>query len=288
MTHDNEILSEPSTQSSEKAASESLEYIQYVSLSKIVVSPYQPRRAFQISDLEELAQSIRAVGLIHPPLVRPIPGTDIFELISGERRLRAAQMIDLPTIPVYIRKTTPSTAAQAALIENIQRVDLNPIEIAKGLKRLIEECFLTQEQLASKIGKKRSTVANYIRLLLLPQIIQDSITHNIISMGHAKAILSIADEKEQLALHTSIIEKKLNVREAEYAASCVGKKRKNEQQDPSKRDLHVEELTKKMREKFGTAVSIQAKSNHKGRISIDYYNLDDLDRLLLILGVSYE
>lgn len=261
--------------------------LKHVSLAHICVNPYQPRREFKLEDLEELAQSIRTVGILHPPLVRPLPNSHLYELISGERRFRAAQLAALTTIPVYIRKTSYSISAQAALIENIQRVDLNPLEIAKALKRLIVEFGLTQEQLANQIGKKRSTLANYLRLLTLPLMIQESIAKGFITMGHAKAILALDQEERQILLHELILRDNLNVREAEQTAQRIGEKAKKQQLSYVSRDFYLEQLADKIREKLGTQVSIQAKGK-KGRISIDYYSLDDLDRLLSLLGVSHD
>lgn len=256
-------------------------------LSQIRLNPYQPRREFKVEDLEELAQSIRSVGLIHPPLVRPLPDSHLYELISGERRFRAAQLASLTTIPVYVRKTGCSISAQAALIENIQRVDLNPLEIAKALKRLMLEFGLTQDQLAQQIGKKRSTLANYLRLLNLPLSIQDSIAKECITLGHAKAILALDQEEKQVLLHEIILRDDLNVREAEQAAKRIGEKAKKQQLSFVPRDFYLEQLANKMRERLGTQVSIQAKGK-KGRISIDYYSFDDLDRLLALLGISQD
>lgn len=258
--------------------------LKHVPLSQILVNPYQPRREFNVEELEELAQSIRMVGLLHPPLVRPLPSSDFYELISGERRLRAAQLACLSTIPVYIRKTSDSISAQAALIENIQRVDLNPLEIAKALKQLILEFGYTQDQLANQIGKKRSTIANYLRLLSLPSMIQESLSTNRMTMGHAKAILSLDKEDQQLLLHALILRDGLNVREAEQAANRIEKKGKRQELSYVTRDFHLEQLADKMRERLGTQVFIETKGK-RGRISIDYYSLDDLDRLLTLFGI---
>lgn len=256
-------------------------------LSHILVNPYQPRREFKLEDLEELAQSIRAVGILHPPLVRPLPESDTYELISGERRFRAAQLAGLMAIPVYIRKTSYSVSAQAALIENIQRVDLNPLEIAKALKRLMNEFGFTQDHLAQQLGKKRSTIANYLRLLTLPQGIQEGVAKDCISMGHAKAILALDREDKQVLLYELILRDDLTVREAEQAAGRIADKAKKQKLSYASRDFYLEQLADKMRERLGTKVLIQAKGK-RGRISIDYYNLDDLDRLLAILGIKQE
>ena len=160
--------------------------IKEIDLDQIIVNPYQPRRHFSLEELEELASSIQMVGLIHPPVVRP-KERDMFELVSGERRFRAAQLAGLKKIHVLVRSSSNSLSAQAALIENIQRVDLNPIEIAKALKSLIEQFNFQQEELAARVGKKRSTVANYLRLLGLPKNIQDSVSQEMIQHGSCKS-----------------------------------------------------------------------------------------------------
>lgn len=261
--------------------------LKHISLELIRVNPYQPRSDFDLEELKALAQSIKTVGILHPPLVRPLPDSDHYELISGERRYRAAQLASLATIPVYIRKTEEVVSAQAALIENIQRVDLNPLEIAKALKKLIFEFGFSQEQLAIQVGKKRSTVSNYLRLLSLPQTIQESIFKGFISMGHAKAILSLDQEDKQVLLHELILRDDLSVRDAEKGAARIGEKARKQQLTYLPRDFYLEQLAEKVREKLGTKVTIQPKGK-KGRITIDYYNYDDLDRLLVLFGVKSE
>lgn len=261
--------------------------LKHIPLAHIVLNPHQPRREFKSEELEELAQSIRVVGILHPPLVRPLPNSNFYELISGERRFRAAQLAGLMTIPVYIRKIDQSLSAQAALIENIQRVDLNPLEIAKALKSLMKEFGHTQDHLAQQIGKKRSTIANYLRLLTLSSTIQTSIAKECISMGHAKAILALNHEDEQSLLHELILRDDLTVREAEQAANRIGKKAKKKELNYVSRDFYLEQLVDKIRTRLGTRVSIQAKGK-KGRITIDYYGYDDLDRLLVLLGITQE
>lgn len=261
--------------------------VKHVNVANIRVNPHQPRREFKQEELEDLAQSIRSVGLLHPPLVRPLPNSENYELISGERRVRASQLASLKVIPVYIRKAghSTSTSALAALIENIQRVDLNPLEIARALKKIMIEFNLTQDQLSGKIGKKRSSTANYLRLLTLPQMIQESLICETITMGHAKAILSLDREEKQMLLHEIILRDDLNVRQAEVAALRIGEKAKKQQLKYISRDFYLEQLAEKIREKLGTQVLIQGKGK-RGRITIDYYSLDDLDRLLLLFGVS--
>lgn len=261
------------------------EILKEVPVEKIVVNRYQPRRHFAPQELEELAASIKAVGLIHPPTVRPYPEIDGYEIISGERRFRASQLAGLTSIFVIIRDSDSITSAQAALIENIQRVDLNPIEIAKALKSLIDEFSLNQDDLALRVGKKRSTVANYLRLLSLPKNIQDSVSSGHMTMGHAKAILSLEGFEKQNWLHDLILRDDMTVREAEEAALRLSQKAKKQKLEYAPRDFYLEQLSEKLQEALGTKVMIQGKGK-KGRISIDYYNLDDLDRVLSLLGVA--
>lgn len=260
--------------------------IKEVLLQNVRVNPHQPRRHFSSQELEELAESIEEVGLIHPPLVRPVEEEEgIYELISGERRYRACQLAGLTTIPVIIRTSSELMSAQQALVENIQRVDLNPLEIAKALKALMDDFGLSQEQLAHRVGKNRSTVANYLRLLVLPRGIQESIDMGKITMGHAKAILSMSGFERQGLLHDLIIRDDLTVREAEQAAQRIQQKEKKKKLVHANRDFVLEQLSEKIQQKLGTKVNIIGKGK-KGRIYIDYYNLDDLDRLLAIFGVD--
>jgi ParB family chromosome partitioning protein len=270
----------------EETTKENRDDLREVLLSQIQINPYQPRREFKKEELQELADSIKAVGIIHPPLVRMLGDSEKYELIAGERRFRASQIACLKSIPVLVRKTSYAQSAQAALIENIQRIDLNPLEIAKALKQLMDDFNFSQERLSQQIGKKRSTVANYLRLLTLPMTIQTSIWQGAISMGHAKAILALESEDKQKLLHDLILRDTLNVREAEQAAARINQKAKKQQLSYVTRDFYLEQLAEKIQQNLGTKVVIQGKGK-KGRISIDYYNLDDLDRLLDIFGIKY-
>lgn len=255
-----------------------------VDIDKIIMNPYQPRRLFNPAEIEELSQSIKAVGLIHPPLVRSMPGSHCYELISGERRYRAARLAGMKTIPVIVCHTSYSLSAQAALIENVQRVDLNPLEIAKAMRNMMDEFGFNQDEMAQRIGKKRSTVANYLRLLGLPPHIQEGVSTGKISMGHAKAILGLDGIEKQNFLYKLILKDELNVREAESYAIRLGEKTKK----PSATETHniyLDELAEKIQQKMGTKVTIQGRGK-TGRISIDYYDLDDLDRLLALLGIQ--
>lgn len=255
-----------------------------VALDKISLNPYQPRKHFCQEELEELAASIKDLGIIQPPVVRPTSNGH-YELISGERRFRAAKMAALEKILVIVSPTGRDFSAEAALVENIQRVDLNPIEIASALKKIMTDFDLQQEDVAEKVGKKRSTVANYLRLLSLPKKIQDSLNAGEISMGHAKAILSCAGFEKQLLLHARIIESELSVREAEKAAEKIERLSKKQLRGLVSKDCYLQDLEEKIQLRLGTKVAIRG-FGKRGKITIDYYDLDDLERLLEILGVE--
>lgn len=250
--------------------------VKVVKIDQIRMNPFQPRQAFHENGLSELSRSIQSVGLIHPPTVRQLEG-DLYELLSGERRIRASQLAGLKEIPVYVKKCTFKESAESALIENIQRVDLNPLEVAAALKRLMKEFGFSQEELAHKVGKKRSTVANYLRLLSLPPSIQDSLRQDLITMGHAKALLSLEALDHQLHLHDKIIEGDWSVRKTEEAVHAAFKPKA----PPPKNDLFLKDLEKKIAERLGTCVRLTGSS-----LEIDYYSLDDLDRLLTCLGIE--
>lgn len=260
------------------------EAISEVDLDAIRVNPHQPRRYFAREELEDLSKSIVSVGFIHPPLVRPL-GDGLYELVSGERRFQAAQLAGLKKIPVHVRDSDTQLSAEMALIENIQRVDLNPVEIAKALRSLIEEFGFNQEALAQRIGKKRSTVSNYLRLLSLPRNIQEAIANDTITMGHAKIILSLDSLGKQNLLFELITRDELTVRETEEAALRIAEKEKKQKLIYTNRDFFLEQLAEKVQQALGTKVTIVGKGK-RGRISIDYYNLDDLDRILALLKVG--
>lgn len=257
--------------------------LKIIAIEQIQTNPYQPRRHFEPKELEELAQSIKSVGLIHPPLVR-ITDSDYFEIISGERRYQASKLAGLTFIPVLVQRHTLCQSAQMALIENIQRVDLNAIEIAMALQRLLEEFNFNQEELSQKVGKKRSTVANYLRLLSLPANIQTSILQGCISMGHAKAILALEGEEKQNLLHELILRDELSVREAETTAAKIAQKVKKQSLSYVNRNFFLDQLSEKLQKKLGTKVHLISRGKG-GRIYIDYYNLNDLDRLLSFFDI---
>lgn len=261
------------------------EQLLIVEIDKICVNPFQPRRNFNTEDLSELAASIKEVGLLHPPLVRPSEREGFYEIVSGERRVRASQLAGFKELPVIVRPSSVFVSAQAALIENVQRVDLNPLEVSLALRRLMEEFGLTQDELAVRVGKKRSTIANYLRLLTLSKKIQQSIEKGEVSMGHAKVILSLPDDEKREYLNEIIIRDDLTVRQAEDLAAKIIEKAKRTCLKYETRDFYLEELSEKLQHQLGTKVNIQS-IGKKGRITIDYYNLDDLDRLLCLLGIN--
>jgi ParB family chromosome partitioning protein len=265
------------------------EYICEVSLDEIRVSPFQPRREMKESDLNELAESIKAIGLIHPPVVRTIESNGkilYYELIAGERRWRASRKAGLEKINVLVRSSSDSEAAKATLIENVQRIDLNPIDTAEGLKRLIEVFQMTQEEVADKVGKKRSTVANYLRLLTLSEEMRSSIVRGEISMGHAKAILSLDSPELKERLHHLVVEMQLNVRDTEKESQKLARLNQKKRGNSKQSTIVVADLEEKLVQKFGTKITIEHQKNSSGSVRFRYYNLDDLDRLLSLLGVS--
>lgn len=249
-----------------------------IDLQWIVENPHQPRKSFSTAELEELAASIEEIGLIHPPVVREI-GSNEFELVAGERRLRALKLLGRKRAQVVVSKMDEPNSAHSALIENIQRVDLNAMEVAYALRELMKRFQLTQELLADKVGKKRSTVANFLRLLQLPGEIQDFLRNDTLSMGHAKAVLSLP-EGMQRKFCKELIEGNLSVREAEQKAKEILKKKTKPLLQEKSFDVHLKEIKAKLEEKLGTKVEIS-----DSKIVIDYYGFDDLDRLLEILNV---
>ena len=201
-----------------------------IEISKIEPNPYQPRTEFNQEALEELAASLKLLGLIQPITVRPIENGR-YQIISGERRFRASQIAGLERIPAYIRKTDDQGMLEMAIVENIQREDLDSIEVALSFQRLIEECNLTQEAMAERVGKKRATVTNYLRLLKLPAEIQFAIRAKKISMGHAKALLALETDKEQLKFANQIIEQDLSVRQIEQKIQKLGQQKEKKEKE---------------------------------------------------------
>lgn len=256
-----------------------------VDVRSVRPNPYQPRETFDEKLLDELAASIRQLGIIQPITVRVIDGGQ-FELISGERRLRAARRAGLERIPAFVREADTEEMLEMALVENLQREELNPVEVAIGYQRLIEECDLTQEQVAVRVGKNRATVANFLRLLKLPPRIQASLRDGSLSMGHARALITIDDEQAQEKLLQEIIDKELSVRQVEARVKALRDRADAAPAVPTATGrpdvvaLQVQEFTNKLRSHLSTQVQIKHRGREGGRIEIAYYSDEDLERIL--------
>lgn len=247
-------------------------------IRKIKPGKEQPRKVFHEGSLKELAASIKEKGVLQPVLVARA-GDGSFGLIAGERRLRAAQLAGLEKIPAIVRQTDPEDSLEVALIENIQREDLGPIETAEAFKRLMKEHGFTQERLADRVGKERATVANYLRLLKLPAEVKKLINDGALGMGHARAVLSVEGRAAQVALAGKIIKGGLSVRQAE----ALARKRPASKSKPRKKeDPHVRDLEEKLIRSLGTKVRVRH-AGKRGKIEIEYYSLEELDRLLEVL-----
>jgi ParB family chromosome partitioning protein len=248
-----------------------------IPVDKIKANKYQPREGFDETSLKELASSIKEKGFIQPIIVRFQRGE--YELIAGERRFRAAKLLNLNEIPAIIKEASDIDSLELSIIENIQREDLNPIDQAKAYKRLLEEFDITQENIADAIGKDRATIANILRLLRLPKKIQENVSRGTISMGHAKAILGLSNESEQIRLCTKIIKNDLSVRETErYAKKIISPaKKKTMEKDPN-----LISLEESLSDIFGTKVRI-IKGERGGKVEIDFYSDKDLERVVTLL-----
>jgi ParB family chromosome partitioning protein len=259
-------------------------------VDKLIPNPGQPRKNFDETELKELADSIKTYGIIQP-IIAADAGDGAYIIIAGERRTRAARLAGLNTVPVIIRDYTDQKRLEVSLIENIQRSDLNPIEEAAAYKNLMDFSNFSQDELAMRIGKNRSTVANALRLLKLPVEIQKSIEEGKVSSGHARALLSVIDVKSREKLYREILAKEVSVREAEKRAAEVNTEKSDKAKTAKsaegggalKRPPEVDAMLEKFISKLGTKVVIDGDLN-KGRILIDYYSMEDLERLYEILG----
>ena len=248
-------------------------------ISSIEVNPFQPRSNFNEESLEELAGSIRELGVIQPITVRKIDFNQ-FQLVSGERRFRASKLVGLKTIPAYIRIANDQESLEMALVENIQRQDLDPIEIALSYQRLLEEIQLTQEKMSERVGKKRSTVTNYMRLLKLDPIVQTGIRDGFLSMGHGRALVNISDTKDQIKLYELIVKNHLSVRDTEeavrkYQQPGVQSIPKSESKIPS----FAKADTTKFQKKFQVKIAIAASAKGAGKISLHFKDLAEYEAL---------
>lgn len=252
-------------------------YSTEIEVSNIILNPFQPRSAFDKEKLNELVISIKNIGLVQPITVKKLTKKK-FQLISGERRLRAFKQLKINKIPCYIRKADDQQSLEMALVENIHRQDLDSIEIAISYKRLIEEIKLTQEELSDKIGKKRSTISNYLRLLKLNPIVQSGIKDGFISMGHGRAMINIEDEKLQLSVYEKIISKNLSVRNTEKLIKSL----KNPDNKKKKRIISVDFSGEKIKteKKLETKVDFVFNENNSGKIILNFKSKTDFHRIL--------
>jgi ParB family transcriptional regulator, chromosome partitioning protein len=257
-----------------------------IPLDRIKPNPEQPRKAFDQERLNELADSIREQGIIQPLIVEEYQAG--YRIIAGERRFRAAQIAHLAEVPVLVRSFSEEEKLEIALIENIQREDLNPIEEAHGYRHLMVQAGLSQEDVAQKVGKNRSTVANSLRLLKMPEAMQDALVAGKMTAGHARALLSILNPADQMILFNRIITNGLSVREAEGQAGELnrGSRASSPERHESsikRQDPELSKIEQRLIDLFGTKVAVRG-SSKKGKIEIAYYSLDDLDRILEIVS----
>ncbi len=254
-------------------------------ISAIEANPDQPRRTFEPFALNELAESITTLGIIQPLTVRRMSAAK-YQLISGERRFRASQLAGLDQVPAYVREANDQEMLEMALVENIQREDLDAIEVAISFRRLMEECSLTQEELASRVGKQRSTISNYIRLLGLPALVQQSVAAGHLSFGHARVLAGLQETKNQKALYQRIIGKGLNVRQTEREASeMLGRKPSKKTVKGAALSLQMQTMRAHLRSRFaGRTLDVKAREDGAGRVELYFQNADDLQHLLDELG----
>ena len=256
------------------------ERVQTLKVEQIQASRFQPRLNFSSQKIEELAKSIQEKGVIQPILVRALEN-DQYELIAGERRWRAVKHLGLAEIPAIIRRVADADLLEISIIENVQREELNPVDEAKAYRRLAQEFGHSQDHIADKVGKDKTSISNLLRILNLPDEIQEHLSNNLITLGHAKALLSLGDPKRQVRFCQTIIEKGLSVRQMEFLASQKTLRRAARH----KSDIpEIKSLEEKLQHVLGTKVRIH-QGRKRGRIEIDYYSLEDLSRVLKILGV---
>lgn len=260
----------------------------FIPIDRIVPNPDQPRKEFRVETLKELSESIREKGIIQPIIAEKVTDST-YRIVAGERRFRAATLAELSSIPVIIRSFSKEEKLEIALIENVQRDDLSPIEEAEAYQHLMNATGLNQESVAKKVGKKRSTIANSLRLLKMPEEMRQSLSDGTITPGHARAILSLTNPSDQTLLYHRVIEKNLSVREAEKQAGFLNQGRRNSgKKGPKKLSKNtaspeIAAIEQKLMENLGTKVVVKG-SNKRGKVEIEYYSMEDLERLYDILS----
>ncbi|USG65792.1 ParB/RepB/Spo0J family partition protein [Brevibacillus ruminantium] len=256
------------------------EHVSEIPVADIRPNPYQPRKEFEATAIEELAQSIQEHGIIQPLIVRKsIKG---YELVAGERRLRAAKSLGLKKVPAVVKDYTDQQLMEIALIENLQRENLNPLEEAEAYEKLLSHYSYTQEQLSKKVGKSRPHVANMLRLLQLPEQIRKMVSAAQLSMGHARALLSVEKEPVQLQLAQEVVKKGLSVRQLEELVKQASVSRETIKKKQQKKEPQLIQMEERLRSRLGTSVKIK-KGSKRGKIEIDFYSQEDLQRILDIL-----
>lgn len=262
--------------------SESSEAKTMVKITMVEPNREQPRKNFDEDSLQELADSIKQFGLLQPILVQD--RKDHYEIIAGERRWRASRMAGLQEIPVIIRNYTEQEIVEISLIENIQREDLNPIEEAQAYKRLLTEFNLKQDEVAERVSKSRAAVTNSVRLLKLSDEVQQMVIDEMISTGHARALLAVEDAEEQYSLAQRIFDEKLSVRDIEKLVKNLGKPAKTKKPDDKTMQLIYQDIEEKLKQRLSTKVTVTPKGDGAGKIEIEFYNNEDLDRLIDLMG----
>tara|TARA_R110002050_G_scaffold66619_7_gene144316 strand:+ start:1879 stop:2769 length:891 start_codon:yes stop_codon:yes gene_type:complete len=267
----------------DKNADQVIGTIAELDIADIQANPDQPRTIFDAEALEELAQSIKALGIIQPITVRKA-GPSKFEIISGERRFRAAKIAGLESIPAYIRLADDQSMLEMALVENIQREELDPIEVALSYERLIDECQLTQEEMSTRVGKKRSTITNYLRLLKLQPLIQAGLRDKMIAVGHARALINISNEEDQINLYQEVIAKDLSVRQVEEATRKLkeGPRKTTSSEKAPLAEKYVR-INEELKKHLEADVELNRNNRGRGKITISFKNDQELERLLDLL-----
>ncbi|KAF0122561.1 MAG: chromosome partitioning protein ParB family [bacterium] len=249
----------------------------YCNVEDIKPNKFQPRKGFDEAGIEELVVSIKEKGIIQPLIVRDVG--DGYELIAGERRWRAAKRAGITEVPVIVKKASDTEVLELSLIENIQREDLSCLEEAEAYKQLTKEFTLTQEEVAKRVGKDRSTITNYLRLLKLPLEIRDGLSRDVVTMGHARAFLSLETPVKQREAYRQVLKRGLSVRQTEKMVRGLKKEKKNKPLERDK-DIHLDAIKNELIKQFGTQVKIVARKGGRGKIEIEFYSLDDLDRII--------
>ena len=254
-------------------------------LSQVEANPFQPRVDFNDDALRELSESIKHQGIIQPITVRKM-GHDRYQIISGERRFKASKIAGLESIPAYVRVANDQSMLEMALVENIQRENLNALEIAISYHRLMEECHISQEELADKVAKDRTTVTNYLRLLKLPPQIQTAVRDGKITMGHARAIINVNDLVLQLKIYNDIIENELSVRKVEDLVRESARKKSgssSETKNATSRDIELKNIEERLTRKYESKIDIKHRANGSGQLIFSYFSTDDLNRIIELL-----